>query len=177
MDPVERPVKGSYATVGLALILFGSLATFTGLAYYVLWCPWMAACGGPENYCGGSFAPPDPRPPQALLLGVAIAAFVAASGSLRGWVQSRPTADFRGSARSAHVGLPLVAGLWLLGFLVYWNGGSWGSLWGPSTQDVITGLFFASLVVAPFLVAVAGLLLLKQGLTAASPGAGVSTLS
>lgn len=146
---------------GLAVTVCGLVAVVAGFTFYSLWQPSILACGG-GIYCGGPYVPPNPYPVLGLFLVLIAAALVFGCWLL---IEARRTRGLRilgEPQRGAPAVLLLVAGTWLLAFIISWRDYALEQLWSTSTRDAISGLFFASLVVAPGIVALAGIFLLRN---------------
>ncbi len=155
-----RPPYGRY---GFAVFFTGYAVVLliVGLSFYLSWQPWVVQCGGSMNFCGGSHVPPNPYLPQALFVLLGAAALVVGSWSVVMRLSGRSLGTRRRILREVAISLLLAIGIWLLLFVFeFWRNLSGGDLWNARTADVIQGIFFASLVLAPALAAAASLALL-----------------
>ncbi len=138
---------------GYAIVLL-----IVGFSFYLSWQPWAVQCGG--GYCGGSHVPPNPYLPQALFILLATLALMAGSWSVVMRSKWRSPSTSHRVIVTVASSLLLSIGAWLLFFVVeFWRNALWGDLWNASTEGVIQGIFFGSLVLGPAGAAIAGLLL------------------
>lgn len=145
---------------GIAVTVCGLVAIIVGFTFFSWWWPWMLGCGGIGNYCGGPYLPPNPYPVQDLFLVLICAAIAIGCWSLVDpWRRGGLRVGIQPWGRAPEV-LLVVAGTWLLAFVVSWSDYSLDIYWNASTRYAISGLFLASLVPAPAVVTFAGVLLL-----------------
>ncbi len=149
-------VRYSRLLPALAFVAFAVVIATVGFAYWDAWHPWMMACGGAGNYCGGPFVPPNPYLAQDGLIVLVAFALLLACRSLIDWAQEAGSRGSRGLLRPGAAFVLAFEGAWLLAFLAFWRSGTWGALWTASSRGVIDAAFFASLVLVPAASALAG---------------------
>ncbi len=149
-------VRYSRLLPALAFVACAVVIATVGFAYYEAWHPWIMACGGAGNYCGGPFVPPNPYLAQDGFLVLVAFALVLACGSLIDWAQEAGSRGSQGLLRPGAAFVLAFVAAWLLAFVAFWRSGTWGALWTVSSREVIDAVFFASLVLVPAASALAG---------------------
>lgn len=147
-------VRYTRLPTALALVGYALLVAVMGSNFYSAWHPWMMACGGVGNYCGGSYAAPNPYPIQAVFLALVASVLLLASWSLIDWTRDKGARASRPFSRTGAALVLGIEGVWLLAFVAVWKPLEWS--WTESNRGVIDAVFFASLVLVPIASAFAG---------------------